>query len=125
MNGKSKNFDAERILRIIRELEHNPDLTQRDLATRLELSLGRVNFLINALIDKGIIEVKNFKKSNNKMAYMYMLTPKGIKTKIRLTHDFFVWKLQEFERLKKEIEDYKKEIDLNQVNTEEVFRGEC
>jgi EPS-associated MarR family transcriptional regulator len=81
----------------------------------LEISLGKINFLINALIDKGIIEAKNFKNAKNKLAYMYMLTPKGIRTKFRLTHQFFVWKTQQYEQLKSELENLKKEISKNDL----------
>jgi len=111
-NKKNDVFNHEKILNVLRELEQNPQTTQRDLAQKLEVSLGKINFLINALIDKGVIEVKNFKNAKNKLAYMYLLTPQGIKTKLELTHKFFTWKMQEYERLKKEIEDIKKEVML-------------
>ncbi len=109
MDKETKIFDSEKTLHILREIERNPQLTQRDLAQKLEISLGKINFLINALINKGIIEIKNFKNSKNKFAYMYMLTPAGIKIKLELTHKFFIWKLQEYERLKEEIESLRKE----------------
>ncbi|MDP2923371.1 MAG: MarR family EPS-associated transcriptional regulator [Candidatus Omnitrophota bacterium] len=103
-------LNQEKILNVLKELEQNPQVTQRDLALKLGLSLGKINFLLNALIDKGIIEAKNFKNAKHKLAYMYLLTPHGIKTKIELTHQFFTWKIQEFERLKQEIEFLKKEF---------------
>lgn len=109
MNNKTKILESEEALRIIKEIEFNPQVTQRDLAKKLDVSLGKINFFVNALIQKGIIEAKNFKNSKNKLAYMYLLTPRGIKTKIELTHKFFIWKLQEYERLKQEINALKKE----------------
>ncbi len=109
MNNSVKIFDSEKTLHILQEIERNPKVTQRDLAQRLEISLGKINFLIRSLIDKGAIEIKNFKNSKNKLAYMYMLTPHGMKTKIELTHKFFLWKTQEYEKLKEEIESLKKE----------------
>ena len=109
-NKKNDVFNHEKILNVLKELEQNPQTTQRDLSQKLGVSLGKVNFLVNALIDKGIIEAKNFKNAKHKLAYMYLLTPHGIKTKAQLTHQFFTWKVQEYERLKKEIEDYRKEI---------------
>ncbi|MFC1674274.1 MarR family EPS-associated transcriptional regulator [Candidatus Omnitrophota bacterium] len=109
-NHKKDILDSEHTLHVLREIETNPQATQRHLAQKLEVSLGKVNFLINALIEKGIIEAKNFKNAKNKLAYMYLLTPHGIKTKLELTHKFFTWKIQEYERLKKEIEDFRKEI---------------
>lgn len=109
-NHKNDVLNQEKILYVIKELEQNPQITQRHLAQKLGMSLGKINFLINALIDKGIIEAKNFKNAKNKLAYMYLLTPQGVKTKIQLTQQFFAWKVQEYERLKKEIEDFKKEV---------------
>jgi EPS-associated MarR family transcriptional regulator len=109
-NHKNDILNHEKILYVLKELEQNPQTTQRDLAQKLEVSLGKINFFLNALIEKGIIEAKNFKNSKNKLAYMYLLTPHGIKTKFELTHKFFIWKTQEYERLKKELEDFKKEI---------------
>jgi len=112
MDKSLKIFDSEKTLHILQEIERNPQITQRDLAQKLQVSLGKINFLIKALIDKGIIEIKNFKNSKNKLAYMYLLTPQGIKTKIELTHKFFIWKTREYERLKQEIERLKKETDV-------------
>ena len=117
-NHKTDILNHENILYVIKELEQNPRLTQRALAQKTGISLGKINFLINALIDKGIIEAKNFKNSKNKLAYMYLLTPHGVKTKIQLTHQFFTWKMQEYERLKKEIENFKKEITENPLYLE-------
>lgn len=109
MDNSGKIFDSEKTLHVLREIERNPQITQRGLAQELKVSLGKTNFLVNALIDKGIIEIKNFKNSKNKLAYMYLLTAHGIKIKLELTHKFFVWKMQEYERLKEEIERLKKE----------------
>lgn len=109
MDNSVKIFDSEKTLHVLQEIERNPKITQRDLAQKLEISLGKLNFLIRALMDKGIIEIKNFKNSKNKFAYMYLLTPHGIKIKIQLTHKFFIWKTQEYEKLKEEIERLKKE----------------
>ena len=111
-NTKTDILDSEKTLHVLKELESNPKITQRDLAQKLEISLGKINYLINALIDKGIIKAKNFKNSKNKLSYVYLLTAEGIKTKISLTRKFFDWKLQEYERLKKEIEELKKENNL-------------
>ncbi len=103
MDNSVKIFDSEKTLHVLQEIERNPKVTQRALAQRLEISLGKINFIVNALIDKGIIEIKNFKNAKNKFAYMYLLTPEGIKIKIQLTHKFFIWKTQEYEKLKEEI----------------------
>lgn len=100
-------LNHENILTLIKELEQNPSLTQRELAQKLKISLGKVNYFINALIDKGVVEAKNFKNSRNKLGYLYMLTPDGIKLKLQLIQQFFDWKKMEFERLKEELEIYR------------------
>jgi EPS-associated MarR family transcriptional regulator len=66
----------------------NPHLTQRHLSQKLSVSLGKINFLIRALVDKGLIEIKNFKESKNKLGYVYMVTPKGIQIKLHLTQQY-------------------------------------
>jgi len=125
-NNKDNIFKSEKTLWVLKEVEVNPQITQRVLAQKLEISLGKINFLINALVDKGIIEIKNFKNSKRKLAYIYLLTPKGIKTKLQLTQKFFLWKLAEFERLKQEIESFKKEVpqenlqDLKALESQDV-----
>ncbi len=113
MNNKTEILHSEKTLHVLKEIEHNPQVTQRGLAQKLEISLGKINFLINSLIDKGIIEAKNFKNAKNKFAYMYLLTPQGIKIKLQLTRQFFAWKIEQYEKLRKEIEDFKKEIPLD------------
>lgn len=110
MDKEIKIFDSEKTLHVLREIEQNPKITQRDLAKKLEISLGKINFLIKALFNKGLIEIRNFKNSKNKLAYSYLLTPHGLKTKLQLSHKFFSWKTQEYEKLKEEIEFLKKEV---------------
>ena len=100
-------LNHEKILSIIKELEQNPAITQRDLALKLKISLGKINYFLNALIDKGIIEAKNFKNSKNKLGYMYLLTPEGIRIKFQLIQQFLGWKTREYESLKEELETYK------------------
>jgi EPS-associated MarR family transcriptional regulator len=100
-------LDSEKSLLLIKEIERNPELTQRYLASKLSVSLGRVNFLIQALSKRGIIKIQNFKQSKNKLGYMYILTPRGFKTKIVLVRKFIAFKTQEYERLKREIEELK------------------
>lgn len=108
MNKITPNISThEKILHVIKELELNPSLTQRELSQKLNISLGRINFFLNALIDKGIIEAKNFKNSKNKLGYMYILTPHGIRIKFQLIQQFFDWKTREYERLKAELETYR------------------
>src|SRR3989338_3543001 len=100
-------LNHEKILSIIKELEQNPVITQRDLALKLKISLGKINYFINALIDKGIIEAKNFKNAKNKLSYMYLLTPQGIRIKFQLIQQFLDWKTREYENLREELEAYR------------------
>lgn len=90
-------------------LEPNPGLSQREVARRLGISLGKVNYCLKALMDKGWIKAANFTNSRNKRAYMYLLTPRGIEAKARLTSEFLKIKLHEYEALKEEIEQIRRE----------------
>jgi EPS-associated MarR family transcriptional regulator len=96
-------------LHIMRILQENPDLTQRELAKILGISLGGLNYCLNALIDKGFVKMGNFHKSKNKFRYVYLLTPMGIKEKLALTSKFLSRKMEEYETLKLEIEAFQKE----------------
>jgi EPS-associated MarR family transcriptional regulator len=94
---------------VMRLLGSNPQLSQRDVARRLGISLGRVNFCLQALVAKGWIKASNFKNSHNKAAYMYLLTPRGLEEKARLTMRFLVIKMSEYEKLRLEIEQMRRE----------------
>lgn len=122
MNGKNNILESEESLQIIKEIESNPQITQRVLAQKLEISLGKINFFVNALIDKGVIEAKNFKNSKNKFGYMYLLTPRGISIKVDLISKFLVWKKQEYNKLRREIALLKKEsvVGARGINQERV-----
>lgn len=89
---------------LLKTLENNPGLSQRDLAKLLGISLGKVNFCLNALVEKGSLKIKNFRNNENKLVYAYLLTPRGIEEKARITVRFLRHKLQEYEELCKEIE---------------------
>jgi EPS-associated MarR family transcriptional regulator len=93
----------------LRELSRDDTLSQRDLAGRLGISLGRVNYVVNSLIGKGLVKARRFKNSRNKLAYRYVLTPEGISEKIKVTRSFLQAKLHEFERLQREIEELRRE----------------
>ena len=96
--------------KLLKQIEANPELSQRELAKELGISLGRVNFCLKALIDKGLIKARNFKNSNNKWAYAYLLTPQGISEKARITARFWKRKEQEYESLKRELEELRSEV---------------
>lgn len=95
--------------KILKELEANPEISQRELAKGLGISLGKANFCIQALIEKGLIKARNFKNSQNKKAYIYYLTPKGIEDKASVTVQFLKIKMAEYHELKTEIERLQQE----------------
>lgn len=89
--------------KILKALELNPEASQRDLARALDVSLGRVNFCLKALINVGLLKASNFQNSRNKLAYMYLLTPHGVKEKSLIAERFLKSKLQEYAVLEAEI----------------------
>ena len=97
-------------LRVLSALEANPEMSQRQLAAELGVSLGGVNYALKALIERGFVKADNFRKSGSKVAYLYMLTPKGITEKTSLATAFLGRKLAEYEVLKQEIEALKGEV---------------
>lgn len=96
--------------RLLRLLQANPGLSQRDVARALNISLGKVNFCLKALIQRGLVKASNFKNSRQKSAYMYLLTPRGIEEKARLTMHFWQLKRQEYEMLESEVQRLRAEI---------------
>ena len=98
--------------KILKQLEANPEISQRELAKELGISLGRANYCIQALIEKGFIKAKNFRNSQNKKAYIYYLTPKGIEAKASVTLQFLKNKMAEYQALKAEIEHLQHDAQL-------------
>ena len=90
-------------------LEENPNLTQREISKELGISLGKTHYILKALITRGLLTLERFKTSDNKIAYLYLLTPKGIIEKSSLAQDFLDRKQEEFKRLKSEIEEMTQE----------------
>ena len=88
---------------VLRKIQNKPNSTQRELAQELGFSLGKLNYCIKALQIKGLVKIENFKKNPNKLNYLYILTPKGMSTKTKLTLNFMRQKLKEYDQLKKEI----------------------
>ena len=89
--------NSEEELEILRKIEENPNLTQRQIAEHLGLSLGKINYLIKALLGKGMVKVDNFRKSDRKLGYLYLLTPEGVERKRKLTLLFLQRKAEEFD----------------------------
>ncbi len=104
------DLESEEILKVLREITQTPEMTQRELSSRLGISLGKVNFLVNALIQKGLIKAHNFKNSNNKKVYLYYLTPTGLEEKAKITYRFLKRKMKEYEQLEEQIRLLKKEV---------------
>lgn len=98
-------------LEVLRLLESNPRMSQRDLSDALGVSLGKTNYCIKALLDKGLIKMQNFRNSNNKLAYAYLLTPLGVEQKARMTVEFLQIKMREYERLREEIAELRRETE--------------
>lgn len=96
---------------LLKMLDENPGLSQRDLAKLLGVSLGKVNYCLNALVEKGSLKINNFRNSENKLAYAYLLTPRGVEEKARITVEFLQKKVREYEKLKAEIEELHREAN--------------
>lgn len=100
MNKKENEVSLE----VLRTLYNNPKFSQRDLASTMGVSLGKINYIVKEMSKRGLIKINNFSKSKNKLNYIYLLTPEGIKKKISLTKRFMDIKLKEYDELKKEID---------------------
>ncbi len=105
--------DKQSKLDILRKINNNPKTSQRELANQLGFSLGKLNYLMGALLEKGLIKIKNFQKNPRKSNYLYLLTKKGFLEKTKLTLHFMERKMTEYYELKKEIESDKKNVDRN------------
>ncbi|TCP39286.1 MarR family EPS-associated transcriptional regulator [Rhodovulum marinum] len=89
--------------RVLQELSADPNISQRELSDRLGVSLGRMNYCLRALIEKGLLKTESFRASDNKLRYAYLLTPRGLSERSRLAHGFLMRKMAEYEALKAEI----------------------
>jgi EPS-associated MarR family transcriptional regulator len=98
---------TETHLKILKRIESNPHISQRKLAEELGVSVGKVNYCVKALIGKGLVKAGNFKRSSDKMGYLYLLTPQGIEEKAKLTASFLKRKIAEHEQITQEIEQLK------------------
>ena len=98
------NKDTEDHFKVLRSIQKHPNSSQRRLAKELGFSLGKLNYCIKALQGKGLVKIQNFKKNPNKLNYLYVVTPKGITERARLTINFMKRKMQEYDELKKELD---------------------
>tara|TARA_B100001123_G_C14954509_1_gene885089 strand:+ start:450 stop:773 length:324 start_codon:yes stop_codon:yes gene_type:complete len=107
MNKSRKKADHELELDVMRKITNTPGITQRELADELGHSLGKLNYCLRELKLKGFLKIKNFRKNPNKLNYLYILTPKGISAKTKLTINFMHRKMQEYDELKKDLNQSK------------------
>lgn len=111
MTSRQAKLQEDTNFRVMRILRENPDLTQRELAEKLGISVGGLNYCLKALTEKGLVKMHNFANSKNKFGYVYVLTPSGIAEKAAITHRFLKRKMDEYEALKAEIEILKLEVN--------------
>jgi EPS-associated MarR family transcriptional regulator len=110
MTSRQAQIQEDTYFRVMRILQENPDLTQRELAEKLGVSVGGLNYCLKALMDKGWVKMQNFQNSKNKFKYVYLLTPQGIAERVALTSRFLDRKMQEYEALKAEIESLHQDV---------------
>ena len=113
-------MNEETRFHLLKLLDANPNLTQRELAEELGISLGKVNYCMRALLDKGLVKAKKFRDNPDKRSYVYILTPKGIEHRARLTVSFLKRKVAEYEALENEIEELRREAAELAPSTEEI-----
>ena len=110
MTRTSQQFRDDARFRILRLLEDHPQMTQRDIADALGISLGGVNYCLHGLVERGNVKVQNFRASNNKRAYAYVLTPKGLQSRAAMARDFLERRMAEYQALHDEIEALEAEL---------------
>jgi EPS-associated MarR family transcriptional regulator len=118
MPSRQSQLQQDTYFRVMRLLEVNPDLTQRELAKHLGVSVGGLNYCLKALIQKGWVKMHNFGQSKNKFGYVYLLTPAGVAEKGALTSQFLHRKMSEYEVLRREIEELSQEADVRAVEVQ-------
>jgi EPS-associated MarR family transcriptional regulator len=104
-------FSDEEVMKALRVLEKHPELSQRRLAKELSMSLGKTHYILNALIDVGLVKVDNFKRSDNKLGYAYLLTPRGFIEKAKVTKKFLMRKQREYKELECQISELTSELE--------------
>lgn len=118
MGGRPTKLDDNARFRVLRLLEKRPDVSQREIAEEIGISVGSVNYVLRALVDKGLVKLGNFRASRDKRRYSYILTPKGLAEKVALTKGFLVRMLDEYEALTAEIEELKGELNSRERSGE-------
>ena len=116
MTSRRSQLQEDTYFRVLRMLQDNPDMTQREIAEKLGISTSGLNYCLKALIDKGWVKVHNFSQSKNKFGYIYVLTPQGVVEKAMLAGRFLKRKMTEYGHLQAEIEALK--VEMNSLNTD-------
>jgi EPS-associated MarR family transcriptional regulator len=124
-NTESRHAKAQEdtYFRIMRLVDEQPDISQRELAEKVGISLGALNYCLKALMDKGFVKLENLQNSKHKFKYAYILTPSGIAEKVSITSLFLKRKLQEYEALKAEIDALKAEVSDNDPESQKVQKA--
>ncbi len=117
MTSRQAKLQEDTYFRVMRILQDNPDLTQRELAEKLGVSVGGLNYCLKALMKRGLVKMKNFVTSKNKFGYVYVLTPTGMAEKAAITHRFLRRKIEEYEELKAEIEALRVDVVSNEADS--------
>ena len=113
MASRRKEHQEDAKLRVMKIINHNPEMTSREIAQKVGISNGSAYYLLTSLIDKGFVKLSNFKENSKKVGYLYLLTPKGIREKSLLTHDFIIRKNKEYELLKEELIELERDAGLD------------
>ena len=111
--SRINRLQEEMRFKVLHALQQQPDMNQRQLAEQLGVSLGKTNYLLRALVDKGLLKARNFRNSHNQLAYAYLLTPSGIAQKAELTRGYLERKTAEYEALKEEIAQLQADLTAN------------
>lgn len=109
-----KDMSNEYHLKVMQLISKDPDISQRELAARLGVSLGKVNYCMKALVGKGLVKIQNFRNSQNKVGYAYLLTPEGVASKARLTVQYLKIRVKEYDALKEEIAELQRDLEVNE-----------
>ena len=117
MTSKRSKLQEDTSFRVLRLLQENPEMSQRELAQVVGVSVGGMHYVLSALVEKGLVKLGNFTSSEDKRRYAYILTPKGIARKAALTRAFLTRKLEEYEALKYEIEQLSSELEVEDPAT--------
>jgi MarR family transcriptional regulator, temperature-dependent positive regulator of motility len=110
---------------LLQQIEGHTEISQRALARGLGVSVGKINYCLRAVVDRGWVKVNNFRRADNKIAYMYLLTPSGAKAKLRLARDFLAQKEAQFEQLQREIDALRSELSQSGNAQPEASSEDC